>query len=373
MFNVFALSEYDREIAIAEKVYDIAMSEVHYMEAMIDSKLKINLAKSELKVMQESSEENYVGDLAYLFNEAAKESEEQNKSFFSKAKQAVVNFFVSLWNAIQKLFTGKNTAKYDELKGIQETITVDGDLDGIEKACNAVATALESGVAAEEDDKKFGTAAKILGITAGAVGTGLILTKVAKKLTELKDGKTTDTPSKIEQLKESISKHVKRFADALPKIPENEKTQAFFAPLRTIGTVMSSVIGTTNNAIDQVLAKFGKGGNTNNDSKPNIDYAVKKSGLKNDLYAVAKNLGAVEGFSRNNFKIDDIKKVVKLIEEKIAAGKCQNLVNKLPAYKGLIAWMDANNVTEFTLDFSEGEMFTESEYSEYAEYAELFE
>ena len=177
MFNVFAMDSVDRDIAIAEKTYEIAMAEVAYMEAMIDARLRINMAKSELKIMTEGTEETAQGDLVYLFNEAGKDAEAQGEGLFTKIKNALVSFFTSTWNAIQKIFTGKNTQKYEALKTSKEKVKIPFNVALID-AAEKVADECERAINNPKDILgKIGTA---LGIGA-AIGEGVHLFKEYKK------------------------------------------------------------------------------------------------------------------------------------------------------------------------------------------------
>lgn len=257
MFNVYAMNEFEREIAIAEKVYDIAMSEVAYMEAMIDSKLKINMAKSELKVMQESSEESCVGDLAYLFNEAAKEAAEQGQSTFAKIKQAVVNFFTNIINAIQKVFTGKDTEAYKKMKASQEKIQTEGNLGKISAMLGEI-----SGVVGNVEDQSSTESGftKVLKIAGGA-GLGLagiagIITAVKK----LREEKTDTTVAKATADMESISNSTSKIKNAISAISESAGSfgQTVMKGLQSVANVAMDVFNKAKKLIDSKIG--GKGG-----------------------------------------------------------------------------------------------------------------
>jgi len=178
MFNAFALDGLTRELAIIDKEYEIAIAEATFLEAAIDAKLKINLAKSEYKVMTESTSENAKGDLIYLFNEAGKEAEEQKEGVFTKIKQTVINAIVKIWNAIQKVFTKKDTAAYEALKASQEKIEVPMDVKFFANKSESVLTSFSG---SDTNDSKVVKALKVVGIAAGAAvaagGVGKILSE----------------------------------------------------------------------------------------------------------------------------------------------------------------------------------------------------
>ena len=171
MFNVFTMNEFERELAVAEKAYDIAISEIAYMEAMIDSKLIINMAKSELKVMQESSAESCVGDLAYLFNEAAKEANAQSEGIFAKIKTSVLNFITSVWNSIQKLWSHQDTEAYKKMMASKQKYTAPCNIGFFMNTAEEI-NGLASGGVAGAGSKLKSVATKIgaaAGITIGAL------------------------------------------------------------------------------------------------------------------------------------------------------------------------------------------------------------
>lgn len=171
MFNVFTMNEFERELAVAEKAYDIAMSEIAYMEAMIDSKLRINMAKSELKVMQESSAESCVGDLAYLFNEAAKEANAQSEGIFAKIKTSVLNFITSVWNSIQKLWSHQDTEAYKKMMASKQKYTAPCNIGFFMNTAEEI-NGLASGGVTGAVSKVKSVATKIgaaAGITVGAL------------------------------------------------------------------------------------------------------------------------------------------------------------------------------------------------------------
>lgn len=121
MFEVYDMDFVSREFALADKEYEVGMMEVAYMEMLLDNKLTLNKARAELKVMTESSKEYAIGDLIYMYNEAAKEVSAQAENIFARAWKTAVGWFVKIWNTIQKVFTGKNTEAYEKLKSENKT------------------------------------------------------------------------------------------------------------------------------------------------------------------------------------------------------------------------------------------------------------
>ena len=210
MFNVFAMDEFDREMTIAEKAFDIAMAEAAYLESMIDAKLKINMAKSELKVMTESTTESAQGDLVYLFNEAGKEAEANKEGVFTKVKNAVISFFVSVWNSIQKLFTKEDTEAYKKLQASKEKIKLPMNVKFLADKGEAIANALDT---QEPSEGKFGKVAKIIGATV-AVGGGVAgATALIKHMGEATTQETEITKGEavgiLEKLKNMLPKFQK--------------------------------------------------------------------------------------------------------------------------------------------------------------------
>ncbi len=223
MFNVYAMNEFEREMAIAEKVYDIAMSEVAYMEAMIDSKLRINMAKSELKVMQESSEESCIGDLAYLFNEAAKEAEAQSQGVFAKIKTSVVNFITSVWNSIQKLWSHQDTEAYQKMIASKQQYEAPCNIGFFMTAGEAVNNIASGGISGiGERIKSIGPK---LGIAAGA---GISLKIIYDKIMEKSKEPTKCTGKQLADWMETIKKNnfFSKFLSNSKNVTEEESSNA---------------------------------------------------------------------------------------------------------------------------------------------------
>lgn len=105
---------YERTLMIADKEFQIAMNEIAHAEAIIESKLELNMQRAELKVLQESGSEL---DLIYLYEAAGNEadSQKQGQGFIQRMVTAFMNFCTKAWNAIQKIFTGKDSEAYQKL------------------------------------------------------------------------------------------------------------------------------------------------------------------------------------------------------------------------------------------------------------------
>ena len=118
------MTTFERTMMIAEKEYALAMNEIAHASAIIESSLELNMQRAELKVLKESGTEL---DLLYLY-EAAGEDAQKNtnqQGFFSKMAAAVKNFITKAWNAIQRIFTGKDTEAYKKLMNAQGKFKID--------------------------------------------------------------------------------------------------------------------------------------------------------------------------------------------------------------------------------------------------------
>ena len=270
MVNVFTMDEIGREFAIAEKAYDIAMAEVAFMESMIDSRLKINKAKSELKVMTESTEDTCTGDLAYLFNEAAKDAEASGEGIFAKVKNAVVNFFVSTWNTIQKIFTKKDTETYKRLKGSKSVIKLPMNAKFFANVGDAVCGSAADGKTTGE---KVGAVAKILGITTAA-GVGLIgtvklikdkLQKEATTETELTEDEALTVMEKLQNIFGKFIQPIKNFKDS-----DDKEEPGFAAKLLNLFGDFGKYI---KSAIDKIRTTLKIGVNETHDAPKAPDEA----------------------------------------------------------------------------------------------------
>jgi hypothetical protein len=87
------------------------------------------------------------------------------------------------------------------------------------------------------------------------------------------------------------------------------------------------------------------------------DLSSSKPGVKADLIAIAKNFGILDKSKGNKINIDDMKRIIAELEKKIASGKASKYAGKLELYKKVVQWMDANHITEFTMDDVDGDAF----------------
>ncbi len=275
MVNVFTMDEIGREFVIAEKAYDIAMAEVAFMESMIDSRLKINRAKSELKVMTESTEDTCTGDLAYLFNEAAKDAEVSGEGIFTKVKNAVVNFFVSTWNTIQKIFTKKDTEAYKRVKGSKAVVKLPMNAKFFANVGDAVCGTAADGKTTGE---KIGAVAKILGITTAA-GAGLIgtvklikdkLHKEATTETSLTEDEALTVMEKLQNVFGKFIQPIKNFKDS------DDKEIGFGAKILNLFGDFGKHI---KSAIDKIRTALRIGVNENPETPKAPDDAFVKEGV----------------------------------------------------------------------------------------------
>lgn len=299
MFNVFAMDSYDREIAVAEKAFEIEMSEVAYLEAMVDAKLKINLARSEYKVMTESTAETAAGDLCYLYNEAAKEAEENATGFLTKAKNAVITFFTTVWNSIQKVFTKVDTEAYKALKASKEKVNLPCNASYIADKGEKIAAALEGN---GNIVKKAIAVAAALGVT---IGGGVTIKNAIDRAKEEGSKPTTILKSDAIQLLERIKDLPGRLLNAIKGVNENDAPEGdnaangFFSHIQAFGGMISNAfksimkaVGLKGDVEDTDESKGGKestpaepaktssGSSAMDKAKARIDQAKELKGLK---------------------------------------------------------------------------------------------
>lgn len=270
MFNVFTMDEFDREITIAEKAYDIAMAEVAYLEAMIDAKLKINMAKSEYKVMTESTLENAQGDLVFLFNEAGKEAEANKEGVFAKVKNAVISFFVSAWNAIQKLFTKEDTEAYKALKASKEKIKLPMNVKFLAEKGEQIANALDEQGPSEG---KFGKIAKIIGATVavggGVAGSTALIKKMKEAATEPSELTKGEAVGLLETLRNLFGKFHKGVQSVNDDITDNGGATGTLNIFKAIGGWISNAIGAIRKALKTEQTVNSNENNTTNSNSDN--------------------------------------------------------------------------------------------------------
>lgn len=160
--------EYERELAVANREFEITMAEAAMMSESVAKQLKVNMALSELKVMQENGT---AADLAELILEAGEEAAQENQGILAKVFSAIANFFKGIANGISKFFSGGGKSKCDELAKRGQKVTVDSKTNDMIKTLQEAIPGLEK--AAEAKDHAAFT--KILGgiLLAGGVGGGL--------------------------------------------------------------------------------------------------------------------------------------------------------------------------------------------------------
>ena len=255
MVNVFAMDELSREFTVAEKELDIQFAEIAYMEAMIDAKLKINMAKSELKVMCESTEEHAQGDLVYLYNEAAKEAEANGESIFVKAKNAVVSFFISAWNSIQKVFTKHDTEAYTKLKASKAKVKLPMDVAFFANAGSECCD-IASGNGSILDKAKGFVKAFGIPVAAGAGAFGAFAT-IRNKCKEKASTPVEMTEAEAVGVLEKLKNLMGKFVNPVKSITEDKDSEAqekgiaskFFNFLGDIGKYISSAISKLRSAL----------------------------------------------------------------------------------------------------------------------------
>lgn len=225
MFNVFSMDEYTREMVLAEKAYQIGMAEVEFMESMLDAKLKINIAKSEQKVMMEATSSRAAySDLAYYYIEASKEHEQEQEGIFAKIKRVVSEWFIKAWNTVQKWFTKQDTEAYKALMQSNKKVKLPFDINIISDLEQAT-TGAEKFVA----NPAKGIATVVLGAV-GIVGTGAGIHalwnkfKNRKKETEVTQGQAVKGFERFKDLLSRFNKLLERFH--IKKVDGSESTGA---------------------------------------------------------------------------------------------------------------------------------------------------
>jgi hypothetical protein len=266
MVNVFAMSDVGREIAIAEKQYDIAAKEIAFLEAMSDSKLQINIAKSELKVMMESTEDRMVSDFVYLVKEASNDNKQGDESLIQRIGRTIHELFTKVWNAIQKIFTGKNTEAYNKLKQSKDQIELGFNLQTLEKAINEISEGVKqpaSWLAAN------GT--KLIGLV---TGTGIVAVAIdvlhkperAKERITYAKSYVLETFEKIKEKIPFINKKSEEMEKNPPATDENSKEGASI--FQKITAPIASVVGSLGNLIDSWVKKLTGKGSDEEGAKP---------------------------------------------------------------------------------------------------------
>lgn len=118
----FYSNDYIKESDIVNREFEIAITEAAMMTEQVTRQLKINMALSELKVLQENGTAD---DLALLLLEAGEEAAQQNQGIFSSIFSAIAKFFQGIANALGG-FTKQNKADIEQLKAQNAQVTIDG-------------------------------------------------------------------------------------------------------------------------------------------------------------------------------------------------------------------------------------------------------
>ena len=154
------MDEYEREMVVASRELEIAITEAVVSTADVTNRLRINMALSELKVIGENGTAE---DLAALIMEAGNEAAAQHQGIISKVFSAIAKFFQSVASGISDFFSKEGKATCAELAKQKKTVTVDAELNNIVKGLETAAPTLEAA-------SKGTNIAKIFGVIAG-VGT----------------------------------------------------------------------------------------------------------------------------------------------------------------------------------------------------------
>jgi len=204
----FSLYDLRKEVMLADKACNIALAEAAYMEAMLDAKLKLNLLKSEYKVLTESEERYQVSDLVYYFNEAAKEKENAEGGVFTKIWNGLKAFFINTFNAIQKVFTNKDTEAYKKLHESKKKIKFPWNPEPVVDEADRIVTEIDNNPLSKFG--KVGLIAAAIGAAGGTVAIGKKLFSKAndaqenKKPTDSTVGEAVGLLGKLQKLFEKI-------------------------------------------------------------------------------------------------------------------------------------------------------------------------
>lgn len=217
--------EYEKEMAVANRQFEIAMTEAAMMAENTARQLRVNAALSELKVMEESGT---ASDLADLLLEAGEEAAQENRGILAKVFTAIGNFFTRLFNSIQKIFTGKNTAKYNELIQKNTKVQVDSTTPKLMEALQQALPQLDQ---AGQDDGTF--VKKIVGIVGGGAAAAGALFAIWKKTKKFRNDEEAESTVTVDA-KTAIS-WKNTLADHFKKLGEFFTSKGHVKPVMTDG------------------------------------------------------------------------------------------------------------------------------------------
>lgn len=160
------MDEYERDMAVANRELSIAMTEATIREVSNIQQLRINMALSELKVMEENGTAE---DLAILIMEAGEEAAQQNEGIISKVFSAIASFFQSIANGLKNFFS-KNKQAMDAAKKANATVELDGETGGMLSLLGKAAPHIEAAGNATDNHtfwKALATAAGVFTVSFG--------------------------------------------------------------------------------------------------------------------------------------------------------------------------------------------------------------
>lgn len=301
------LSEFMKEMFIAEKAYNIDMAEIAMTESVINAQLQINLARSEVRVMMESAD---VSDLFFLVEEAANDANEQKENIFLRMFRSIGNFFVTVANSIQKLFTGKNLEAYNNILKKKGKVAIPKGINQVLEDVEGALNKTEQVISSNGKD-----IAKIIAAVAAAItasGGAFAFYNKSRKSAETEEVPATKGKSILDRAKELVSRIGKAFvefgnlkkgdnsANSGNPIPHVEGEVVEPAPSRKI----SGVRGPAIKGISQPLLPSAKKESTK--LLPTKDSSASGGGDKSD-----------DDFSKIRKFLNDIKKVIDWIVSSI--------------------------------------------------------
>lgn len=304
--NFFNENYYSRECALALKEFDIRMAEYAYMEAMIDAKLKINLAKSELKVMMESTAENYKSDLAFLYTEAGKDAANTSTQASGGIWQTIKDLFTKIINAIQHPFTGKNTPGYEEMLARNAKIKMSFDPSAALDSLDQMLAKLGGGDA-KDPKALIGIVAAISAAVAAGVGT----IKFATNKISMKIGGKGKAEDGTEQSTEEVTEDNVQEPTAIQPTPQDTEMT---------GQELQGVRQKANNVISRFSSWIG-----------NIEASTKRIPYVSDF---VNWVGRIARMICDWIKNNVIDKITNAIHMFATTGKTDNRATKKPDQNG---------------------------------------
>lgn len=241
-------SEFLRECAVAEKNFELVRNECAYLESMMTNKLKLNLQQAELKVITESGS---MDDMVLLANAAITEAEEAKPSIFAKFWTGFTTFLTNTWNAIQKVFTGKNTEAYNKLNSPNIKVRFNYDVKAITAAADQAVGEMKKGVGIK------GAIAAAATAVVGGLSIGAIIKKhkEAPKAVELTGTEAVEVADKAKGIFSTITDFMKKIKpeEAAKEAEADTTTQSKVSIWQTVASfIRTHILDVVSNKIKEL-------------------------------------------------------------------------------------------------------------------------